>query len=273
MPQHQSPLAQGLLSYPQKNDFLSLSIFSLLCFLSGVTLHQISPLNQALFSYLNHITPASMLPAWYLLTTLADGVFALSLFTVISTLHQRMVMHACISFLLSTLLIQGLKHGLSVPRPLALSTFTEFQQYGEVLTQNAMPSGHTATAFVSITLLYLYRNVRRYENTYKILLLTSAITLGLSRVMIGAHWPADVLVGACVGIFSALLPIWLIHKIQLKSSIHNLLNFLLILLNSSVLLLHEYAHALAYWLLFPIQSIAFSYFLIQLYKTKKKPHQ
>jgi undecaprenyl-diphosphatase len=67
------------------------------------------------------------------------------------------------------------------------------------LRENSMPSGHAHTVFaVSTTLGFLYRR-------WVFLFLSVATLTGLSRVYVGAHYPSDVIAGACIGISGAVV--------------------------------------------------------------------
>ena len=63
----------------------------------------------------------------------------------------------------------------------------------------SMPSGHATTAFaVAVALGALWPRARP-------LLWLYAVVIALSRVIIAAHYPSDVIAGACVGGFTALI--------------------------------------------------------------------
>ena len=63
----------------------------------------------------------------------------------------------------------------------------------------SMPSGHATTAFaVAVALGALWPRARP-------LLWLYALVIALSRVIIAAHYPSDVIVGACVGGFTAVI--------------------------------------------------------------------
>jgi undecaprenyl-diphosphatase len=61
----------------------------------------------------------------------------------------------------------------------------------------SMPSGHTTTVFAVAAALMVFFPRARY------LLLIFAVTVGLSRVMVNAHYLSDVLFGAVIGWYVA----------------------------------------------------------------------
>ena len=63
----------------------------------------------------------------------------------------------------------------------------------------AFPSGHTSRAFAFAVVLG-----QRFEK-WRWHLLGAAILIGFSRIYIGAHYPADVIAGALLGIFVVFL--------------------------------------------------------------------
>lgn len=62
---------------------------------------------------------------------------------------------------------------------------------------NSMPSGHTTVTFAGLVMIGML------APRYKPWTWTLAIVVGLSRVMYGAHWPSDVLLGAFIGMVVA----------------------------------------------------------------------
>lgn len=79
--------------------------------------------------------------------------------------------------------------------------------------RNSFPSGHTAMAFASATLLHL-----EYGERYPLISALgylSATSVGVGRVLNNRHWVGDVVMGMNVGILSAELGYWfsgLIHN-------------------------------------------------------------
>jgi membrane-associated phospholipid phosphatase len=78
--------------------------------------------------------------------------------------------------------------------------------------QRSMPSGHTAGAFAFATSYWLSRsNVTEDDKPWlRWIFMAGATTVGVLRVAAGKHYPSDVLVGAAVGVASAVV----IHTIR-----------------------------------------------------------
>lgn len=71
-------------------------------------------------------------------------------------------------------------------------------------TRNSWPSGHTATAFVSATILHKEYGLTR-SPWYSVAGYAVATATGVMRVLNNRHWVSDVLSGAGIGIFSTEL--------------------------------------------------------------------
>ena len=123
----------------------------------------------------------------------------------------RMLFYVCISCAVAIVIGEGLKILLARYRPSML-----FAQnlYGLHFfsTQGALsstPSGHTLRAFSILTALALL-----FPRGW-IPLMALAALVGIARVMITAHYPSDVLIGAFIGVFSAL---W-VHRYVYRSGL------------------------------------------------------
>ncbi|HEV8647464.1 MAG TPA: phosphatase PAP2 family protein [Burkholderiales bacterium] len=129
------------------------------------------------------------------LSGLGDGVFwyalMLALLATDGTAAIAPVLHMVAAGLAGTMLYRWLKATISRPRP---------YQVNEAITCNArpldqfsFPSGHTlhAVAFSTIAIAYYPQ--------LAFLLISFAFLVTLSRMVLGLHYPSDVLAGAAIG--------------------------------------------------------------------------
>jgi membrane-associated phospholipid phosphatase len=93
------------------------------------------------------------------------------------------------------------------PRPLEVLDAQAIHVIGEPLYVAAMPSGHTLTAFAAATAIYF--SLPPKGRLRFLWLFALATGVGLSRMAVGAHWPADVAIGAVLGMVSGLSGAWL----------------------------------------------------------------
>lgn len=71
------------------------------------------------------------------------------------------------------------------------------------LTSYSMPSGHSSGAFaffVALAILAGREQPQRMRVTWVLLGCLLAITVAMSRVYLGAHWPTDIMAGALLAI-------------------------------------------------------------------------
>ena len=96
-----------------------------------------------------------------------------------------------------TIASQAMKIGCRVPRPWVLDPdFTILEQAREAASGYSFPSGHTQTAVGTFGAIAATEK-RRWMAVTAIVL---AVLVGFSRMYIGVHTPADVLVGAAVSV-------------------------------------------------------------------------
>ncbi len=92
-----------------------------------------------------------------------------------------------------------LKKALQRPRPCDM--LNDFDAHVSPSDKFSLPSGHTAAAFLMATVL---------SNFYPLLtpfVFVWASMIGLSRVLLGVHYPSDVLAGATLGVVMSSLAI------------------------------------------------------------------
>lgn len=101
-----------------------------------------------------------------------------------------------LSFLIERPVYFVLKNGLKRNRPEA--ALKNFRSIITPSDQFSFPSGHTSAAFMMATLLSYY------FPTFMVPLYFWATLVGCSRVVLGVHFPTDILVGILLGISVAL---------------------------------------------------------------------
>jgi len=134
------------------------------------------------------------------LTQCGDTLFALSLFLLLAKRHPALLWHAVVAAVVAALLSRGIKVLMAEPRPGAVLDIGTFRLVGPLLRHGSFPSGHTVTAFVSAATLACY-----VARPWRFVLLLIAAAVGAGRVVVGAHWPIDVIAGATIGVASAYL--------------------------------------------------------------------
>jgi len=118
-----------------------------------------------------------------------------------------------------------LKWFFDAPRPADVLALTDFHVVGSVLRGHSFPSGHTITAFAMAGVVWAcvwmeqrknslqpisqgvqgtHSNLRGWSSIALALIFVLAVLVGVSRMAVGAHWPFDVLAGACVGWLAGL---------------------------------------------------------------------
>jgi membrane-associated phospholipid phosphatase len=147
---------------------------------------------------------------WSCLTVFGDTRIALAFLLLFVYRHPQLLSATLLACLPTSLIVQVFKRTAVIPRPSGTLPADAFYQVGDVLKMGSFPSGHSATAGVLFGLLVVIARTRQN----KILLLLAMFLVALSRVMVGAHWPVDVLVGSAVGVLSAMWAYRLTEKYQ-----------------------------------------------------------
>ncbi len=98
-----------------------------------------------------------------------------------------------VAIILSMVLVESLKMLFALPRPPELSGLGIEYRFGSP-TNAAFPSGHTSRAFTVATIIW-----NRYPK-WRIPFLALAVGTGISMILVGYHFPSDVLGGIFTGI-------------------------------------------------------------------------
>jgi membrane-associated phospholipid phosphatase len=194
--------------------------------------------NQSLFLILNHAGHALDDTVWLHLTMLGDGAIALALVLPFIRRMPHCFWAALVAAVIAGLWIQVTKQLIDVPRPLAALAPGSFFQMGPAHRRVSFPSGHAAAAF-ALAGIVVMGAARGVFTRVLALLLASAV--GLSRIMVGVHWPIDILwgmVGGWLGAWTGLA----MHRYWgwRTSSLGGLLAGLVLLATSAVLLVSRH---------------------------------
>ncbi len=111
--------------------------------------------------------------------------------------YYRVAGEALVSVILARLVIvEIIRFIWYQPRPFVANQVNLLLPH---VSSASFPSGHAAFFFALSTLIY-FNNKKT-----GILLLSASFLIGISRIFCGLHWPSDILAGALIGIFSALV--------------------------------------------------------------------
>lgn len=141
-----------------------------------------------------------------MVSRLGDGPFYVALTLLIWWMDRQggseFALTAMVAYALEVPLFVLLKHLIKRPRPAdALESLSAFIQPAD---RFSFPSGHTAAAFVMASLLSVF------YPPVMLLALGLAVMVGLSRVLLGVHYPSDILAGATLGVSCAMFALWVV---------------------------------------------------------------
>ena len=123
----------------------------------------------------------------------------------------RMVLQALLAVLVSRFFVTELiRYFYDRPRPFEI--LENIYQLLEHSPGGSFPSGHAAFFFALAMSVFFHRKI------WGIIFFLGAISIGLSRVAAGLHWPSDILGGAIVGILTSILINFLVKKYKKPGS-------------------------------------------------------
>ncbi len=95
-----------------------------------------------------------------------------------------------------------IKNAVARPRP--YQTYSNITNGGPALKDYSFPSGHTTSAFTTATVL------AHFVPAGSLVFYGVAALVGLTRMILGVHYPTDVLIGSLIGTFIPLFLLILI---------------------------------------------------------------
>lgn len=165
-----------------------------------------SMFSQFDYYVLTFLNSFSFLDPFMLFVSLQFDYFLFLILAVLFYYRGRQETILFLALLVSSwALAMSLKPVFEVPRPEAIRFVT-------CTTGYSMPSGHSLMSFALATFLH------PRAGKYKFLIWAFAITVSLSRIFIGVHFPSDVFVGALIGCIVGFF--WLyVEKMLIKYEI------------------------------------------------------
>lgn len=151
--------------------------------------------DHALFLAVNRLSDYTGDTLWAGVTVFGNGFVIVGLTLPLVGRRPEMILPVVVAAALTALTVNGLKDYFQAPRPPAVLPAELFHLIGPELTSASFPSGHTATAFVFAGVVSL--TFGRLWITLATVALGTAV--GVSRIVVGVHWPVDVLAGAALG--------------------------------------------------------------------------
>ncbi|KKU03417.1 MAG: Bacitracin transport permease protein BCRC [Microgenomates group bacterium GW2011_GWC1_47_20] len=120
---------------------------------------------------------------------------------------REMVLHAVISAFIAWLIGKFLKDFFAVPRPYLVNSTSPLAGH---FSNGSFPSNHTTAAFAISVSIFLH------QHRWGIPLIIFSLSIGISRILGGVHYPLDVLGGVIIGSLVA----WLTYRLH----VHKLLD-------------------------------------------------
>ena len=170
-------------------------------------LNRMNHLDGALCVKVSHTSQYRIIRDWFrLMSRLGDGVFWYTLLLAILVVQGKVawlpVIHIAATGLSGTLVYKWLKGKTLRPRP--YQVLQDVLLTGKPLDYFSFPSGHTlhAAAFTCMTLAYY--------PSLAVLVIPFSFMVAVSRVVLGLHYPSDVLAGAVIGSAMALISLGIV---------------------------------------------------------------
>jgi membrane-associated phospholipid phosphatase len=166
--------------------------------------------NERAFLWLNRLGPETSDALWASITMVGDGTMALALCLVLARRRPDLLWATVLGGLLSFAWSRAWKALLVIPRPPAVLAADVIHIIGPAHHHTSFPSGHATTAFALAALCVLGFHLRAWS----ILPVVLATLVGISRCVVGVHWPLDVVGGAFGGWLAAVLGFSVAARLQ-----------------------------------------------------------
>ncbi len=211
---------------------------------------------------------------WAGMSLLADTLPAVVLLLPFVWRKPELVWVAVLAGIVATLIVHDIKPAMNVMRPAGVYPEQMLHIIGHTLHSKAFPSGHATTALVTAGVFALALRLPWWG-----MLLTVALALipALSRIIVGAHWPQDVLAGALIGWLAAGLGMRLLGCFPLNLRWGRPILALILLTCTAAVIPFDGGYPEGRWVLIPLLawavlgSAAVSWFYLRSKKTILDP--
>lgn len=182
-------------------------------------------INEELFLYINSLSLYSGEWIWSVLTIFGGPLVILCIGLSFIHAQPKIALSIIPAIVLGSVLVFSLKWLFDIARPNLILEQSQFILIGMPPTSPAFPSGHTTGIFALATLIIL--NSKHY--IISVFILIFATFVGLSRIMVGAHWPLDVAGGMIMGWGIGLTTTFFIQNWKLETKKQKMLSLCLLL--------------------------------------------
>ena len=169
-------------------------------------------MNENIFRIINDlgkeykaINPAAIFIAEYMVIILATAV----LIFWFTRVNQNRIMVICgsITFVMAEIIgkIAGKVHSNHQP----FAELSNVNQLVEKAVDNSFPSDHTILFFSFCVTFWVFRGPRGF------IWILLALLVGISRIWVGVHYPADIMVGIIISICTAFIIIRVVPKLSI----------------------------------------------------------
>lgn len=191
---------------------------------------------------------------WAAITVCGSGLGAFAILSIALRSRPRWVAAGLATAPIAGLYSNLVKRIVALPRPAAVLAPDHIHVIGETLRNNSFPSGHAVTAFAFAAIVVL---ASRRPLVVALWMVPLAALIALSRIAVGAHWPADLAAGAAGGWLSGACGVAIATRWRQWNTVRGIRAMALIMMVvGSALLLADLGYPLAWPLQFTLGIVA-----------------
>lgn len=191
---------------------IKINIFLLTVFVFCFACVLLTGSNKALFMRINSFSEFTGRFIWSSLTFLGDSLPVCALMLLFIRKRPDLVWSGILATIIATVIVNILKSYFNLPRPPSVIDNDLINIIGPVIHSRAFPSGHAVTIFTLSGIVIFYLRSVYLQLSMFIL----ALLVGISRIVVGVHWPSDILAGAAIGILCAMSGLTIVYKMGWK---------------------------------------------------------